>query len=274
MPTPLAAPLQAFLEDLERVRKLLEMLQSIRGFAAQDATGADPEYGFVVASLEVRDVVRLRSAELPILSGTLLLYLAGRFENFARDSFELLCDLMAERCSRLADLPLKMRTELVRLTAEAVAAPAKYSFDEIEVQAFVTTLAGNMTASSGLGKVNSRCLSVTSVNMGARMVAELFKRAGIDHLWQDIGRQAPLRAWLGIEQDSQATAEVQTRLDQLMKLRNGIAHPTSDTSFPDLDQVLSYVEFLKHISTTLVSVVEMNLAVFRPSDAALAGPGS
>jgi len=63
---------------------------------------------------------------MPILNGVLLLYLAGRFENFVRQIFEDLADAVASDRKEFSELPKAMRENLVLYTAEIMQNPRKY----------------------------------------------------------------------------------------------------------------------------------------------------
>lgn len=260
MPSALSPLGAVFENDLQRLENLLELMKQLRAFGSVSVGEMAAGESFADAALELRGRLRGAGPDLPVFAGTLLLYLAGRFEFFVREIFEALCDEMAARCNSLSDLPDKMRQGLIKQTAEVVGSPGRYGFDEIEVRTFVITLASNMTANGGLGRINSACLSITERNMTATMLAELFKRAGVDSLWPDVGKQAPMKIFFAADRDSTATKEAQTRLDEIMNVRNRLAHPSGSTTFPDFDQVLGHLRFLRTLASVLQGVLEVYLA--------------
>src|SRR5947207_6445581 len=112
---------------------------------------------------------------MPILTGTLLLYLAGRLENFVKETFEDLCDGLVSECGDFTHLPKPMQENLVRFTAEVIASPRKFGHAENGVIAFVNTLADNLNRRP-LNGVNSKCLSITTENMWPDTLNEMFVR--------------------------------------------------------------------------------------------------
>jgi hypothetical protein len=255
-------PLADLRRDLERLSALLELLKILRDFGSSEppAESGDGEFGREARN--VRNRIRALSAEIAVLSGTLLLFIAGRFEHFARTLFEALCDSWADKCEKFDQLPEKMRDALIYRTAAVVQAPTKYGFDQIESIGLLMTLAQNLSAADGLGQVNSRCLSVTETNMTATALAELFKRIGVMNIWQEIAKQAALKTFFALTTDSDCEKTARARLDELMTVRNQIAHPTGNSSFPDLDQVGQFVEFVRVLAQVLADVARVHATAF------------
>ena len=55
---------------------------------------------------------------LPILTGTLLLYVVGQFEQYIKNQMMAVSEYYAAQCSAFAELPTKMQQNLITLTAE------------------------------------------------------------------------------------------------------------------------------------------------------------
>jgi hypothetical protein len=148
MPDAFDPPLDEFSADLARLQQLCQLLQSLRDFGGL----ADPEQStdeFAEAATRLRLIVREQRTDFPLLTGALLLYLAGRFEYFVRACFEALAGALADKCQRFAALPEAMQSQLLRMTGEALRNPIRYGFDDIEVRGFISNLAENLAAETG-----------------------------------------------------------------------------------------------------------------------------
>jgi hypothetical protein len=241
------------------------LVLSLRAFSALDALDDQPPAAFHTSSLALRNQLRELAVDLPILSGTLLLYLAGRFEHFVRMSFQAHCDSLAEKCKRFDQLPSKMQNSLRAWTATVCIKPSKYGFDELEASGFITSLAANFAATEVLGTVNSACLSVTEGNMNPGTLAELYGRLAVSNLWSELSKQATLKAYLEVEKDQDAEKQAKTRLEDIMRIRNQIAHPSGSPVFPGAEQVASAVEYLAVLAGTLTGISRVHVAAFKPA---------
>lgn len=245
--------------DLDRMSALLALLRGVRHFGGYEVPSDNGDGEFGDAARTLRGTIRGLSGELAVLSGTLVLFLAGRFEHFVRMSFQSICDGIAAKCQTFDDLPDKMRKSLIYHTAEVVLSPVKHGFDAVEAMGFIATLASNSAATGGLGQINSACLSVTQSNMTPGTMNELYKRIAINEIWLEIGKQAPIKAHFGLSGDVETTNAAKTRLEELMSLRNQIAHPSGTPAFPDPDQVERYVEFVRIFASVLVDVSRVHV---------------
>jgi hypothetical protein len=264
MPDLLDTSHQEFQQDVSRIRQLLQLVQTLREFGATDPPAQTPDEPWVVAAASLRDLIRSLGADLPALSGTLLLFLAGRFEHFVRMSFQALCDSLAQKCDRFEQLPDRMRQSLRHFTAEVALTPSKYGFDEVEALGFIVALAENVSADGGIGTVNSACLSVTQSNLNPGTLADLYKRIGVQNLWQDVSKQAKLKAHLELDKDADSEREARARLEDLMTTRNQIAHPSGSPAFPGPEKVVAYLDFVTVLADTLVDISRVQIAAFKP----------
>lgn len=256
--------LQDFQKDAERAEHLLLLIKNFREFGA---SVAPPEVadGSVIwpEALSLLESSRLRRTDLPVLSGSLLLYLSGRFEYFVRQVIEAVADEITARSSRYLDLPDVLRTELRSRSLEVAQNPRRYGFDENQANAMLINLTDNLNGSGSPLNISSNVLSITEANMKDRVVADLMKRVGLNEFWRELGKQAQVKLHLEKLTDGEATAEAIRFLNSIMDERNQIAHPTSTTQFPDPDQVLKSASFLKVISRVTLEIVQVHLASFR-----------
>jgi len=266
MTDALEQPLEEFHRDLNRLEHLLGFVARLRKFGGIDLPTTPDGDEFTEQSAVLREQIRGLSSDFPIFSGTLLLYMAGRFEHFVRTSFENLCDLYAAKCRTFEQLPKAMKATLTSSTAEVLLRPYKYSYDEVQTRGFVKQLSANMDAKDGLGVINSSLMSFTDSNMKPDTLRDLYKRAGISDIWTDISKQAVLKVHFGYDKDQDAERDAKTELLNLMRERNGIAHPTSSPSFPDPTRVQNYLAYLRILSQVLTDVCRVHLAAYRVVD--------
>ena len=167
-------------------------------------------------------------------------------------------DQYASNAAAYEDLPETVRTELFNRTLEVAKSPTKYHFENADAANMIRILADSMNPVPGASiSIETRLLAITDANMQSRMFAEIFKRVGIEQVWRELGKQAPLKTYLGEAEDSRCTAAASARIDAIMKERNGIAHPTASTTFPDPDQVQDTVDFLRVLSQVAVDLAQI-----------------
>lgn len=251
---------QEFEGDLERLAHLLDMIATVREFGGSDV----PE---VVASgaTEWKEAISLHEsavahrADLPLISGSLVLYLCGRFEYFFRTVVETAADSIASEVDRFTDLPDKLQDSLIRFTAEAAQNHKRYGYDSIQVRGFIGVLAGNFSAESGLGEINSQCVSVTETNLRPGVMQELLTRIGVSDLWPELGKQTRVKTFLETVEDKETTQAAKSLLDEIMDERNSVAHPTAAMNFPEPKQVQRYSNFLQLLGAESIDVIRVKL---------------
>ena len=242
-----------FIRDIARIEKLLEFLDRCRHMPPC-AAGAPTSDAEVSWSRELQTASAGCKADFVILAGTLILYLAGRFEYFVRMTFEDLCSGIAQQCKAFRDLPREMRKSLIVYTAEVMLNPARFGHGEEGVKSFVRNLSQNVTDSERLSEINSQCLSITTENMRSATVEALFQRIGAKELWKRVGEQAKIQVFFMSSDAKKAEADAKRKIDELMDTRNRIAHPVSDVTWPDDETVLSYAKFLRVLAEALTDV--------------------
>ncbi|NTU74272.1 hypothetical protein HGB07_09125, partial [Candidatus Roizmanbacteria bacterium] len=253
-----------FEQDLNRVRKLIQLLDQIKGFAGIDLDVAvqELESSFFTATQSIHNQARSCHADTYVLYGTIVLYLGGRFEFFVRTVFEDLCIRIATRVGSFYKLPKIMQENLIKFTAEVMLNPRKYGHADRGVKAFISNLASNLDETQLFSQINASCLSITYENMRASTLSELFERIGVKDIWQKIGQQAKVQIFFETAEADQAKNKATSQLNTFVELRNQIAHPSTNMTWPNTDQVVAYIDFLKVIATAiteLISVYEINL---------------
>lgn len=191
---------------------------------------------------------------LPIANGTMALYIAGRFEEYTRTSFEDLCQKLAQRASSFKALPKKMQESLVVYTSMVMQAPRKFQHGEGAVAGFAANLAANLSGESSVDQINYQCLSITEANMKPDTLADLYDRIGAKDIWKKISQQAAVQAYFATSDQSNAETLAKQKLTALMELRNSIAHPSTSITWPATESVREYIGFLDVLASSLSSL--------------------
>ena len=76
----LDAPLREFHDELQRLKNLVDLIEKLRGMGSASFSDKRFPDDFEKIAIELSQQVHNLDADIPILSGTLILYLAGRFE--------------------------------------------------------------------------------------------------------------------------------------------------------------------------------------------------
>lgn len=262
----LDAVLNDFMADVGRAEHLLTLIKNFREFGAstppsKEAASTD----LWPAATMLYDASKLRRTDLPVLSGSLQLYLAGRFEFCIRQVVEVVADEIASRVSRHAELPESIRKELKSKTLEIAQNPTRYGYDDGQADALLAALVASKNTTAQPVIMSSEVLSLTDSNMRDRILADILRRVGMQDFWKDIGKQTIIKLALEKTSDRDATVEAQARLNAIMEERNQVAHPTSTTKFPDPDQVLKAANFLRTLASTTIDLAKIHLAAYKTS---------
>ena len=249
--------------DVGRPEHLLALVKSFKDFGASTPPAKDAEDADLwPAATSLHEASKCRRTDLPVLSGSLQLYLAGRFEYCIRQIVEVVADQIALRSSSYSDLPDAIRSELKIRTLEVAQNPRRFGYDEGQADALLASLVASKGTTSAPLSISSTVLSLTESNMKDRVLADILKRVGMQDFWKDVGKQATVKLALGTASEGQTTVEAQARLNAIMDERNQVAHPTSNTQFPDPDQVLKAARFLKLLAATTVDLAKVYLASY------------
>lgn len=260
--------LRDFNADVERAEHLLALVKNFKKFGASTppTIAAETPDPWLAATL-LHDASKLRRTDLPILSGSLQLYLAGRFEYCIRQIAEVVADEIAARTTKYSDLPDSIKSELRTRTLEIAQNPRRYGYDEGQADALLASLVTSRQTTTPPLIISSTVLSITDSNMKDRVLADILKRVGMQDFWREVGKQATVKLELEKATDGETAAEAVARLNAIMEERNQVAHPTSTTQFPDPDQVLKAARFLKTLAGTTVDLAKVYLAAYRPAGA-------
>ncbi|PZU19085.1 MAG: hypothetical protein DI589_22325 [Shinella sp.] len=271
MPHALDIVLDEFKSDIGRVENLLNITKLLRDFGASEPPISEGDEPAWREGHCLHAEARNRRTDMPILSGSLLLYLAGRFEYCVKQIVESIADEIVEKTDRFQNLPNLIQKKLKQNTLDIAQNPKKYGHDEVTSEVLLEQLILNIRGDGQRLNVNSAVLSITEANMRPSVLADLLKIVGMGDFWREIGKQANVKIALEKGIDQEAAAEAQSILTTIMEDRNQIAHPTATTNFPDADQVLKLAGFLKVLAANIVDLAKVHLTTYssslKPNDA-------
>ncbi|RUV44627.1 MULTISPECIES: HEPN domain-containing protein [unclassified Mesorhizobium] len=279
MPHSLDIVLTDFKNDLERVDSLLNLTKLFRDFGASeapspsgndehstDSCGRQPVAIPVWAeALALHTESKARRTDLPIFSGSLLLYITGRFEYCMKQVVEAIADDISSRTDKYENLPQQIQRSLKYKTLEVAQNPKKFGYSDAMADSLLESLVLNSRGSSQSFSIKSEVLSITGSNMRPELLQELLKTLGLTDFWRDVGKQASVKLFLQKSVDQEASSAAQAKLSEIMEERNQIAHPTSTTSFPDADKVLKSSEFLRILASNAVDIAKVYLTGYQGS---------
>ena len=246
--------LDEFKRDLAKLGELLDLVDAQKNAAIIDESTIQMEEGEAKQILiNLLSMSKLTHTSLPIMTGSLFLYVVGRFEEFSRTGFEDLCQRMAAKANSFSQLPKEMRSNVVIYTAKVMDNPRKFGHGDGGVKTFVTTLSDNLVKDS-VDEINYQCLSITESNMRAEVLADMYRRIGVKDLWKKISNQAQMLSYFETQEASQVEKHSTSRLDEIMRLRNDLAHPSGTPNWPTLEKVREYSKFLVTLAEVLTSL--------------------
>lgn len=250
-----------FRSDLDRFEHLLQIVKSLRDFGAtsvpQEVHDGTVPWG---EAAELLGHAQQRHTDMPIFSGSLLLYLSGRFEYFFRAAVEAAAEEIAGACSTFSELPDSFQKALIQRTADATQNSRRYGYDQIEVAALINNLANNLNATTDVGTINAATLTLTDSNLRPDAAQELLTRIALKSYWVEAGKQSKLKFELQTSNDTETKDAARRRLNEIMDERNSVAHPTAGTNFPDPDKVLAYSRFLRILGDCTVDILRVHVS--------------
>lgn len=243
--------------DLDKIFSQLDFIDLVRKFAASVPEQADSDAAspFSIEAMAVHEGAKRAHGNLPLASGTLILYTCGRFEAMTRTLFEDLCQRLVAKAGHFNRLPKKMRENLPIFTAKVISDPRKYGHAENGVRSFVATLASNLAVDATIERVNHECLSLTDSNMRADVLGDLFVRIGANNIWLQISEQASLKMYFQEGDAGKVESKARKKLNDLMDLRNRIAHPSGELEWPSTAALREYIKFLRLMARSMADIV-------------------
>lgn len=274
MSHPIDLPTKEFITVLDKTQKLLIMIESIRECSGKIAPDPLPDSDFMRHAVSVFNNAKENNQNLVILSGTLLLHLAGQFEQYIQDCMKTVAEDYANKCAKFEELPSAMQSNIINWTAEIILHPTKYNYEQDKVKTLVNQLSATISSSACPVEVNSDCLVITEQNMRPDTLTGLVKRFEIKDVWKEIAKQSSIKTYLGIESETDIEKRMKEILNNLMEDRNQVAHPSSIPSYPDNQKLQDYIEYLREFSKVFTELLIQKCKVFKPitTNATIAAP--
>lgn len=247
-----------FSSDLKRIEHLVVLIRSLREFAGSQLSGSSGSSEWV----ESRDLwgkAKDRRTDLPLIAGSLLMYLAGRFEFFVRQLVETTAEEMAVAVDSFNKLPEKYCSCLKSQVLELAQNPRRYGYDDVAAEGCLKDFSHLIVGNYDPNRVSVALLGLTEFNLKARILADISKRLGMENLWKDLGKQSLLKLALEKTGDGETIREAQSRLDALMEERNGLAHPSGEMTFPDPEKVVETTRFVSALGQALTDLFRVYL---------------
>jgi hypothetical protein len=247
--------LSEFIKDVARAEQLLDLILKFREFAGEESELSGHAEELWQVAKEVR-------TDLPVLSGSLLLYLCGRFESFVRELVGVGIDDLVDRATKYEDLPPELRKVYLTRTLAINENPGKYNHTRETAAALAAELAGNLSGKNDTGsslRVSADAITITESNMRPGVLQDLFKRVGIGNAWDTLGEQLPLKNHLGEPTKDGCKKAAMLKLEDIMNERNSVAHPATATNtvFPDAKAVQGIAQYFRILAQVLVDLALM-----------------
>lgn len=201
---------------------------------------------------------------LQVMTGTLVLYISGRFETYIRESVQVAAREIGNKCKRFDALPKKMKISLLETTAAVMKEPRKYGHADGGVKSFVNRLSAGFEKISDDSPVNYECISITDSNMRPDVLSDLCDRIGLNDVWSDISAQAAMKKYFGTRNSDEVKTNAKGKLNKLMDVRNSIAHPAASTTFPASSAVAADLSFIGALCAVLDEVLDTHVSVVHP----------
>jgi RiboL-PSP-HEPN len=255
--------LTEFTIDLDRVRRLLNLLAAFRDFGGSaNPAEATPPLEWPEASALHVEASNVRP-DLPLMAGAILLYVAGRFEYYVRQCVEVVAAELASKATSFSQLPEGLRKAYQLQTLAIAQSPNRYDYDEARIDAILAQLVSCKLGANPV-EIASDVLSKTESNMRPEVLNDILKRVGIENYWGTVGKQLPVQRLLSESDDVACVKAAKARLTDLMNLRNRIAHPTGATTFPSPEEVSQELDFLEVLAQVADDVAAMRVTAFAP----------
>lgn len=204
-----------------------------------------------------------RKAENLTHDGMIVL-LAATYEVFARDAIEAICREIESRIPKFDDLGDAIKSENARATGRILSrhSEQKYSqFDYIDLCKKI----GTCVSGSSQYALNSGPLAAHDRNLNVGELSGLFKRVGIENLWDKVGASAPIQQYFGTTESAAAKKAASAKLAEFILLRNQVAHNGRGESSVAPDAIVQWADYFLALTEALSLISEQYCAALLPS---------
>jgi len=192
-----------------------------------------------------------------IIRGSLILYCTGRFESFIKELVEDMCKRFVTKAGTFERLPKNLKSNLIIHTGIVIQNPRKYGHAENGVNTFITTMSNNINNVLPFDRINTECITMTEANMRPDIISELFSRVGAEKVLEKVSSQATVLSHFHMTDSQQSQKELTKKLNNLIDLRNSIAHPAPSITWPSKEEIMDYIDFIIIIGKALDDITQI-----------------
>ena len=240
--------LSEFQDRVVSIERTIDLLDALLEFGQ-----ALPE-SVPLEGAKLHDVVgEIRQAGLqPLLNGSVLL-LAAALEQFVTDIIVAFSSSLPSIVSKYDNLPERIRSYNEQMTGQAIG-DGRYRnrFEAYELPRLIENLR-NCQAGKVPYVLNGEALALHNRNLNPDTLRELTGRLGIRELWDKIGSAEALQEWATQDDVEPSNSIARTRLEEIIKARNQIAHSVGNAS-PGSNVVRNFLRFETALAKSLVEV--------------------
>lgn len=242
---------------LEELRNSLAELEADLGFVSL-ATRLRPRLGEIVNWDAAREVVELarkfmsaRDARAEGLFGPLLVRLLASLERYARNLVGEALAVHASRAATYDQIPPHIKTRNVALTGTLLAfteSPRDYL--TIHIDTLVANLA-SCKSGNATYQLNAQAFAAAVTGAGAPAIEKALANVGIHDCWDRIGGDGTLAGVLGTKGARATGKQARSRLEELSRWRNHLAHGGDEEVSLTEDQLRECIAFVSAFSAAL-----------------------
>jgi hypothetical protein len=249
-----------FEKDLQEVKKTIELFKNLDEFAQKPHLNlSESDDDFIQTSIELSEGIKLNRRGNTRIPTILMLYVAGRFENYAKTIMEETSTQIAKLHETFKTLPNKFQESLINDTSKVVQNPRKYNHGEGARDSFIKNLYHNIH-DDNLDIINYQCISITERNMRADVITELFSKINYKNIWDDICSQANIRQQFGGADVSKTAKECKRTLNTFMDMRNNVAHSSGAITWISKEKGNDYISFFIEFGRAMKDVCPIHIA--------------
>lgn len=255
-----------FLNDLDHFSDILDLGEAFKAFAGSVSPESihGQEYIWQEAN-QLKNLAPSVRVALPKVSGSTLLYLCGSFERFVRDLIADVIDDYISRVTGYKELSRDLVRAVLKNTVKIAQKPERYQYSDHELARLIKSLSDLLLETPDVPvEINSEILTITDANMNPDVIVALFKQIEIKDLWRKIADKPLVYQLFYDKPHPDCHQRARSRLEEIMRQRNLIAHPNMSTAYPSSQQVLESIEYFRALADALSEISATSPLCARP----------
>jgi len=89
------------------------------------------------------------------------------------------------------------------------------------------------------------------------ILSDIFSRVGAARIWERVGQQSQVQLHFEENSPERVTKEARAKLNEFMDLRNKIAHPSGEMTWPGVDDAKGYIDFCEVLSSAIDGICQV-----------------